>query len=60
MSNNSSPFFLDSKSATDPIVAVAMSSFLSRLQKEEDYRAQVRAGLIQPQLTQVINISDRD
>jgi hypothetical protein len=56
----STPFFLDSKSANDPIIQAAMSSFMQRLQKEEDYRAQVRAGLIQPQLTQVINISDRD
>ncbi len=56
----STSFILDSKSANDPIIQAAMSSFMQRLQKEEDYRAQVRAGLIQPQITQTINISDRD
>jgi hypothetical protein len=53
-------FILNDAAKNDPAVQMAMQSYMQRLQKEEEYRAQVRAGLITPQPTTVWNISDRD
>ena len=53
-------FILNDNAKNDPAVQIAIQSYMQRLQKEEEYRAQVRAGLITPQPYTVWNISDRD
>ena len=52
-------FILNDAAKNDPAVQLAMKAYTQRLQAEEAYRAQVRAGLITPQPTTVWNISDR-
>jgi hypothetical protein len=53
-------FILNDTAKNDPAVQLAIEAYTQRLQAEETLRAQVRAGLIQPQPTTVWNISDRD
>ena len=52
-------FILNDAAKNDPAVQLAIQAYTQRLQREEEYRAQVRAGLIQPQSHTVWNISDR-
>jgi hypothetical protein len=53
-------FILNDTAKNDPAVQLALQEYSQRLKKEEDYRQQIRAGLITPQRTTVWNISDRD
>jgi hypothetical protein len=53
-------FLLNDNAKNDPIIQQAIASYTKRLQQEAEYTAKVRAGLIQPQPTNVWNISDRD
>jgi len=53
-------FILNETAKNDPAVQIAVQSYLQQLQREEEYRAQVRAGLIQPEPYTVLNISDRN
>ena len=53
-------FILNDAAKNDPAVQLAISAYTQRLNQEEAQRQAIRAGLIQPQRTQVINISDRD
>ena len=60
LSSETEMFILNDTAKNDPAVQLALANYTKRLQAEESYRAQVRAGLIQPQRTTVWNISDRD
>jgi len=53
-------FILNDAAKNDPAVQLALASYTKRLEAEEQYRQQVRAGLITSQPTTVWNISDRD
>ena len=53
-------FILNDTAKNDPAVQLAISAYTKRLEAEEAQRQAIRAGLIQPQRTQVWNISDRD
>ena len=53
-------FILNDTAKKDPAVQLALQAYTQRLQREEEYRQKVRAGLITPQPTTVWNISDRD
>ena len=53
-------FILNDAAENDPAVQMALQAYTKRLEAEEAQRQAIRAGLIQPQRTQVINISDRD
>jgi len=53
-------FILNDTAKSDPAVQLAIQEYTKRLQAEESYQQQVRAGLITPQPTTVWNISDRD
>ena len=53
-------FILNDTAKNDPAVQLAIQAYTQRLQQEEDYRAQVRAGLITHTPDTVWNISDRD
>jgi len=53
-------FILNDAAKNDPAVQMALQAYTQRLNQEEAQRQAIRAGLIQPQRTQVINISDRD
>ena len=53
-------FILNDTAKNDPVVQLALQSYTKRLEAEEQYRAQVRAGLITHTPTQTYNISDRD
>ena len=53
-------FILNDAAKNDPAVQMALQAYTQRLKQEEAQRQAIRAGLIQPQRTQVINISDRD
>jgi hypothetical protein len=53
-------FILNDAAKNDPAVQMALQAYTQRLNQEEAQRKAIRAGLIQPQRTQVINISDRD
>jgi len=52
-------FILNETAKNDPAVQIAIQSYKQQLQQEAEYSAKVRAGLIQPQPTNVWNISDR-
>ena len=53
-------FILNDTAKNDPAVQLALQSYMKQLHAEEEYRKQVRAGLITPEPTTVWNISDRD
>ena len=53
-------FILNDAAKNDPAVQMALQAYTQRLNQEEAQRQAIRAGLIQSQRTQVINISDRD
>ena len=53
-------FILNDAAKNDSAVQLALANYTQRLKQEEAQRQAIRAGLIQPQRTQVINISDRD
>ena len=53
-------FILNDTAKNDLAVQMAMQSYAKRLEAEESYRAQVRAGLIAHTPDTVWNISDRD
>ena len=53
-------FILNDAAKNDSAVQLALANYTQRLNQEEAQRQAIRAGLIQPQRTQVINISDRD
>ena len=53
-------FILNDTAKNDSAVQMAIQAYTERLNQEYLYQQQVRAGLIQPQPTQVWNISDRD
>lgn len=53
-------FILNDTAKNDIAVQLAMKSYAKRLQDEENYRQQVRAGIVTSQPTIVWNISDRD
>jgi hypothetical protein len=58
--NQDKMFILNDAAKNDPAVQLAIQSYMQRLQREEEYRQQVRAGIITPQPHTVWNISDRD
>jgi hypothetical protein len=53
-------FILNDAAKNDPVIQLVIANYTKRLEAEEAQRQAIRAGLIQPQRTQVINISDRD
>lgn len=53
-------FILNDTAKNDPAVQLAMQMYMKRIEAEETYRDQVRAGIVTPQPTTVWNISDRD
>jgi hypothetical protein len=53
-------FILNDTAKNDSAVQLALQAYTQRLQAEEQYKQQIRAGLIQPQPSTVWNISDRD
>ncbi len=53
-------FLVNEAAKNDKAVQIAMASYMERLAREEEYRAAVREGRIQPQPTTAWNISDRD
>ena len=53
-------FITNDTAKNDPVMQIAMQSYMKRLQREEAERNAIRAGLIKPQPTQVWNISDHD
>lgn len=53
-------FILNDAAKNDPVIQLALANYTKRLEAEEAQRQAIRAGLIQPQRTQVWNISDRD
>lgn len=53
-------FYLNDAAKNDPAVQSAIEMFTKRMQAEEHYRQQVRAGLITHEPETVWNISDRD
>ena len=53
-------YILNDTAKNDPAVQLALQAYIQRLNQEEAQRQAIRAGLIQSQRTQVINISDRD
>lgn len=57
--NQDQMFILNDTAKSDPAVQLAIQSYMKRLQDEENYRQQVRAGIVTPQPTTVWNISDR-
>ena len=48
-------FILNDTAKNDPAVQMALQAYTQRLQTEESYRAQIRAGLIQSQPMTVWN-----
>ena len=60
LSMASEMFILNDTAKNDSAVQLALQAYTERLNQEYLYQQQVRAGLIQPQPTQVWNISDRD
>ena len=53
-------FILNDTAKNDPAVQIAMQNYMQQLQREEDYRQKVRAGIVTPKPTTSWNISDRD
>jgi len=53
-------YILNDTAKNDSAVQLALSAYTQRLQAEESYRAQVRAGLITQTPFTVWNISDHD
>jgi hypothetical protein len=53
-------FILNDAAKNDPVIQLVIANYTKRLEAEEAQRQAIRAGLIQPQRTQVWNISDRD
>ena len=58
--NENQMFILNDTAKNDAAVQIAMSSYLQQLQREEEYRQKVRAGLITSTPATSWNISDRD
>ena len=58
--DSDSMFILNDTAKNDSAVQIAMKAYTERLKQEEQYRAQVRAGLITHTPSTVWNISDRD
>ena len=57
---NDQMYILNDTAKNDAAVQIALQAYTERLAKEEQYRQQVRAGLVTSYPTTSWNISDRD
>ena len=58
--SNNQMYILNDTAKKDVAVQLALQAYTQRLAKEEQYRQQVRAGLVTSYPTTNWNISDRD
>ena len=53
-------FYMNQTAKNDPIVQMAMESYMKQILQEADYRKKVMSGEIEPIPYNSFNISDRD